>query len=88
MARTNQIGRARISHRSLLLASTTALPFDELSARRCGELKDSLRRAGTPLFEPDLQIASIALYHVLPLVTHNQRHFARVPGLKVLDWIV
>ena len=42
---------------------------------------------GKVLAEPDLQIASIALYHELPLVTHNQRHFNRVPGLILQDWL-
>lgn len=71
----------------LLLAGVTVLPFDAGAARRCGELKDILRRAGTPLSEPDLQIASIALHHALPLATHNQSHFVRVPGLRLVDWI-
>jgi len=71
----------------LLLAGVTVLPFDAETARRCGELKDRLRRAGTPIAEPDLQIASIALYHALPLATHNQRHFARIPGLDLIDWL-
>ena len=71
----------------LLLDGVTVLPFDTEAARRCGQLKDALRRAGTPLSEPDMQIASIALCHALPLATHNQRHFARVPGLSLADWL-
>lgn len=71
----------------LLLDGVIVLPFDTEAARRCGQLKDILRRAGTPLSEPDLQIASIALCRALPLVTHNQRHFARVPGLTLVDWL-
>ncbi len=71
----------------LLLDSVTILPFDEQPARRCGKLKDALRRLGSPIAEPDRQIASIALQHALPLVLHNQRHFARVPGLTLLDWM-
>jgi tRNA(fMet)-specific endonuclease VapC len=71
----------------LLLAGVTVLPFDTDAARRCGELKNVLRRAGTPLAEPDLQIASIALHHALPLATHNQDLFKRVPGLRLVDWM-
>jgi tRNA(fMet)-specific endonuclease VapC len=71
----------------LLLDSVTVLPFDTKVARRCGQLKDMLRRAGTPLSEPDLQIASIALCHALPLASHNQRRFARVPDLPLVDWL-
>jgi tRNA(fMet)-specific endonuclease VapC len=78
---------AYLAQVDLLLDSVTILPFDEQSTRRCGELRDALRRMGSPIAEPDLQIASIALHHALPLVSHNQRHFARVPGLELLDWM-
>ena len=73
---------------NLLLDGIIVLSFDAEAARHCGQLKDVLRRAGMPLPELDLQIASIALCHALPLATHNQRHFARVPDLKVADWLV
>ena len=79
---------AHLTQVDLLLDAVTILPFDEQPARRCGEIKDALRRMGSPIAEPDLQIASIALHHALPLVSHNQRHFARVPGLTLLDWMV
>ena len=72
---------------NFLLDGVMVLPFDTEAARRCGEMKNILRRVGTPLSEPDLQIASIALTHDLPLATHNQRHFARVPGLQLVDWL-
>ena len=71
----------------LLLDGLTVLSFDTEAALRCGELKDILRRAGTPLAEPDLQIASIALVHMLPLATHNQCHFTRLQKLKLVDWL-
>jgi tRNA(fMet)-specific endonuclease VapC len=79
---------AHLAQVDLLLDAVTILPFDEQPARRCGEIKDALRRMGSPIAEPDLQIASIALHHALPLVSHNQRHFARVLGLRLLDWII
>lgn len=78
---------AHLAQVDLLLDAVEILPFDEQPGRRCGEIKDALGRAGSPLAEPDLQIASIALHHALPLVSHNQRHFARVPGLNLVDWL-
>lgn len=71
-----------------LLHGVTALAFDLSAARRCGMLKDLLRRAGTLIAEPDLQIASIALQHGLPLATHKIGHFERVPGLALVDWLL
>ena len=34
-----------------------------------------------------LQIAGIAIEHNVSLLTHNQRHFGRVPGLAIEDWL-
>lgn len=71
----------------LLLKGATVLAFDEAEARRCGKLKDQLRRQGRLISEPDMQIASTALENALPLATHNQRHFDRIPDLELIDWM-
>jgi tRNA(fMet)-specific endonuclease VapC len=71
-----------------LLEIVAVLPFDTNAARRHGELKDTFRRAGTPLADLDLQIACIALIYALPLATHNTNHFNRIPGLHLVDWLV
>ncbi len=72
---------------AVLLATVTVLFYDEASARRFGLVKSDLERAGTPLSDLDLQIACIALQHNVPLVTHNRRHFERVSGLAIEDWL-
>jgi predicted nucleic acid-binding protein len=54
----------------------TVLPFDRESALIYGRLKSGLERSGRPRFEPDLQIAAIAIRHRLTVVTGNARHFA------------
>jgi tRNA(fMet)-specific endonuclease VapC len=66
----------------------TILPFDRDSALIYGRTKSGLERSGRPRFEPDLQIAAIALRHRLTVVTGNVRHFAGIPGLKVENWLV
>ena len=65
----------------------TILNFDYESARIFGEMKYDLERKGTGLSEPDMRIASIAKQHKLTLITRNVKHFGRVPGLKVENWI-
>jgi tRNA(fMet)-specific endonuclease VapC len=72
----------------ILLATLIILPFDEAAARRFGALKAVLEQAGNRLADLDLQIASIALANDLPLITHNTRHFTRIPGLQLDDWLV
>lgn len=63
------------------------LAFDEGAGKVYGRLRAGLEKKGISLAEPDLRIASIALYHGLMIITGNLRHFSRVPGLQVEDWI-
>jgi tRNA(fMet)-specific endonuclease VapC len=71
----------------VLFAALTVLPFDEPAARRFGHLKAGLEERGAILSDLDLQIASIALEHNLPLVTNNTRHFKRIEELGLENWI-
>jgi tRNA(fMet)-specific endonuclease VapC len=75
--------RNLIDHFLLLLPN---LPWTQQAADHYGILKDAHRRGGTPIGEIDTQIAAHALAEGLTLVTHNTRHFDRVPGLVPEDW--
>lgn len=61
--------------------------FDPPAAETYAELRLLLERAGRPIGERDLLIASTARSRNLVLVTHNRREFAQVPGLTFEDWI-
>ena len=63
-----------------------SLPFDDAAADRYGTIYAHLASAGQPIGVADTQIAAIALVHNLTLVTHNIRHFERVPNLAIEDW--
>ncbi len=63
------------------------LPFGRDAAETYARIRLDLERAGTPLAEPDLRIASIALSRGFTLVTGNVRHFERVPELVVENWL-
>ncbi len=71
----------------VLLSALIILPFDEAAARRFGVLKAELENRGEPLDNLDLQIASIALENNIPLVTNNTRHFNRLNGLQLVNWL-
>jgi len=73
--------------RELIASAGPILPFDEVAAERYGALRASLESDGRRLAEPDLRIAAIALSRKATLVTGNVGHFARVPGLRVENWI-
>jgi tRNA(fMet)-specific endonuclease VapC len=71
----------------ILLAGVTVLAYDDPAAHRFGSIKVALERRGERLADADLQIAAIALSRAAPLVTHNTKHFDRVPGLSLEDWL-
>lgn len=73
--------------REVVVGALAILPFDEVAAEQYGRLRARLEREGRRIDEPDLRIASIALSRDLTLVTGNTRHFARVPGLRVENWL-
>ena len=72
----------------LLLDQLPALPWTAAAADAYGTLKAQLQSTGRPIGELDTQIAAHALSEGLTLVTHNTRHFDRITGLKLEDWMV
>ena len=71
----------------VLLSALVILPFDESAGRRFGTLKADLEAKGEPLDDLDLQIASIAIENNSPLLTNNTKHFKRVSGLRLMNWL-
>ncbi|MDE2857942.1 MAG: type II toxin-antitoxin system VapC family toxin [Chloroflexota bacterium] len=65
-----------------------SLPFDDLAADKYGEIYAELKRGGKLIEKLDIQIAAITLVHNLTLVTHNTRHYSRVPNLAIEDWTI
>ena len=68
-------------------ARERGIPVDETIAEQFGRLKASLQSAGQIVADFDLLIAATALVHTLQVVTHNTRHFNRIPGLALDDWL-
>lgn len=66
-----------------VLPAVTTLPYDLSAARIFGKIRADLEQQGNILPDADLQIAAIALYHDLELVTGNIRHFERIPDLRL-----
>ena len=70
-----------------LLPNLPVLPFDTTAAWRYGEVRAELERRGTLIGDADLRIGAIALVRGLTVVTGNVRHFQRIPGLSVENWL-
>jgi len=69
----------------LLIAESAVLPIDLETADRYAEVRDELRRRGTPIPENDVWIAALARRHELPVVSRDE-HFDRVAGLDRRAW--
>lgn len=69
------------------LRTLRVLAPDLGSARIFGELKATLHAQGQPIADADLFIGAITLAQGATLVTGSRRHFDRLPGLVLEDWL-
>ena len=51
------------------------------------EMKATLEKSGMTIDDADLYIAACARIHGLTLVTNNTKHFKRIKGLKLENWV-
>jgi tRNA(fMet)-specific endonuclease VapC len=70
-----------------LLKRMTVLSYDEPADIAYARLRVGLEQRGALIGGNDLLVAAQALALGLILVTHNTREFARIPSLKVEDWL-
>ena len=69
-----------------LVAPFAVLPSTPEVCWRYGRLDRYLRENGLLIGANDLWIAATALAFEMPVVTRNERHFARVPQLDVIGY--
>ena len=69
------------------LDAARAEPFDANAADGFGQLHALLERHGVGIGIADELIAAHALSLGAAIVTDNVRHFGRVPGLEVQNWL-
>ena len=62
------------------------IPLDREVVEIFGSLKSKLEKQGLPLDDFDLILGATAMAHNLKLVTNNDRHFNRIPGLSTENW--
>jgi tRNA(fMet)-specific endonuclease VapC len=70
-----------------IMASIDILPLETPAEHHYGEIRAHLQRLGQPIGFNDLLIAAHARALGLTLVTANTREFARVPALKLENWL-
>jgi len=75
---------------SFIRSVFTIVPFggeNSQAAEIFGSLKAKLERKGVKLDDMDLLIAAVAIDRNMVFVTHNIKHFKRIKGLKIEDWL-
>ena len=70
----------------MLTSLFTVVPITA-ALKTYSQLRAQLEGGGKRLEDMDLFIAATALANDYTLVTHNTRHFSRIPGLKIEDWV-
>lgn len=70
-----------------VLAALEVLPFETPADVAYGEVRAQLESAGTPIGANDLLIAAHGLALGCVVVTDNEREFARIEGLAVVNWL-
>lgn len=69
------------------LARVRSLAWTNDAAAHYADIRAYLEEKGLPIGNMDQLIAAHARSVGVPLVTNNTRHFERVPGLEVLNWM-
>ena len=86
------VHKSRYSERNRRALEQFLLPleiagFDGRAAEAYGIVRAALERRGTPIGALDTLIAAHALGLEATLVTNNVSEFARVPGLRIDNWV-
>ena len=70
-----------------LVSRLEVLPWDEVAAEHYGDIRAALEQCGRPLGAMDMMIAAHARSRGATLVSNDLRHFERVEGLLVANWV-
>lgn len=69
-----------------IISRYSILSFGEREAYIAGDLLARLADQGELIEVEDLMIAAITLSHQFTVITRNEKHFRRIPHLKVENW--
>ena len=87
LARMRDASALRRRYETLVFPRLEILPLSTDCAATLGNLRAELEAMGSPIGLADAMIAAIALTYGRPVVTCNVRHFRRVAGLVVGNWL-
>lgn len=70
-----------------LCAVCQILPLTDEIVVTAADIYATLRKRGESIGDADILIAASALTHGFAVITNNESHFRRVPGLHVENWL-
>lgn len=73
----------RIASLEARIRAAVIVPYDMELCKEYGRIKLSLE--GRVVSANDLWIATCAIRHSIPLITHNRRHFEGIPRLEIIS---
>lgn len=76
-------GQQRQQELSDKLSTYLIIPVNIALCRQWGALRAEQQLHGNQINTHDAWIASTARHYILPLVTHNPKHFRNIPGLEI-----
>ena len=71
-----------------IISRVNIVPIGEKEAMVAGDILADLRKTGNITGLEDILIAASAITNLHTVVTANIRHFSRIPGLQVENWLV
>ncbi len=78
--------RKRKAQLQEFISLVNIIPFSYAEAKRAADIRVKLEKKGSLIGPYDILIAASAMANNNILVTHNQREFQRISGLKLEDW--
>lgn len=72
----------------IILSKLQVLSFGYREALKVGEILSELHSIGQPIGIEDILIGSVALSNGFIVVSANTKHFSRIPGLAVENWLL
>ncbi|NNL78508.1 MAG: PIN domain-containing protein [Desulfobacterales bacterium] len=70
-----------------MIARINVVSIGEKESLTAGDILANLRKTGQTLGIEDVLIAASAMTNQYIVVTANTRHFARIKGLKIENWL-
>lgn len=70
-----------------LCAVSTILPLTDSCIQRAAQIYGVLHQRGQLIGDADILIAATCLDQGMVLATNNERHYRRIPALRMINWL-